>query len=147
MKCPNCGMILPDNTDFCNNCGNFIQDIQEQTKEIPLNKNSVISELFNVELSTPANNTPTKRRIEPNKKVLAIILSVCLIIFVVIFVIPNIGVRRGIAGIDEPIQEETSGYIEKEVGGYEVSIYPQYTYEIEALVVHTKNYYGISFGN
>ncbi len=53
----------------------------------------------------------------------------------------NMGVRRGIPGIPDPIQtEEEAGNVQMEVDGYNVLINYEYSYEIEALVLHTKNY-------
>ncbi|MBQ7707431.1 MAG: hypothetical protein IJT72_06605 [Lachnospiraceae bacterium] len=83
----------------------------------------------------------------PSNKPVFIFIGIILAVFFIFKIHSQIGVRRAIAGIGDPIQEETTGYIEKNVGGYEVSIYPQYTYEIEALVVHTKNYPGLGLGN
>ena len=80
-----------------------------------------------------------------DNKVTFTIITITLLVFAILLIIPKIGVRRGIAGIGEPVQKEATGYVEKEIDGYEVSIYFQYSYEIEALVVHTHNYYGFSF--
>lgn len=144
MKCPNCGAILPYNTDFCNNCGNFIEDANEShTTDIPTGS-SVTSSLFNIPSDSIINVEPKRKKKTLNQKQL-IIISVCIVIIALLTIVPKIGVRRGISGIGEPVQEETTGYTEIDVGGYEVSVYKLYTYEIEALVVHTKNYYGFEF--
>lgn len=54
------------------------------------------------------------------------------------------GVRGAVAGIPDPVQEKTTGGTTKKVGGYDVDITYKYTYEIEALVVHTESYSGSS---
>ena len=141
MKCPNCGAILPDNTDFCNNCGYFIENVNEtHTTDIPTGS-SITSGLFNITSDSIINVEPKRKKKSLSQKQLTII-SICILFIALLAIVPKIGVRRGISGIGEPIQEETTGYTEIEVGGYEVSVYKLYTYEIEALVVHTKNYYG-----
>ncbi len=140
MRCPNCHEQLPDNTDFCYHCGTFINSYNTTFSDTVSNNNSVTSSLFN--MSTPVESFPVrKKRFVLNQKLL-VILSVCFVIILLLMFVPKIGIRRGISGIGEPVQEETTGYTEIDVGGYEVSIYKLYTYEIEALVVHTKNYYG-----
>ncbi len=57
------------------------------------------------------------------------------------------GTRRAIPGIPEPVQEEEEGSVEKEVDGYKVDISYNYSYDIKALVVHTKNYSGFGLGD
>ncbi|MBQ9610429.1 MAG: zinc ribbon domain-containing protein [Lachnospiraceae bacterium] len=152
MNCPFCGNPVSDNTDFCDNCGSFIPNNTEKKvikEEIP-DRNAVLNNLFSMQapLQVNAAELQKKKKQPPQIKLPIIITGIlAVLILIAFFIIPNIGVRRGIAGIGEPIQTETTGYIEKEIGGYEVSFYPQYTYEIEALVVHTKNYYGLGLGN
>ncbi|MBQ9234072.1 MAG: zinc ribbon domain-containing protein [Lachnospiraceae bacterium] len=144
MKCPNCDKILPDNTDFCDNCGYFIEKTNVvHTEETPTG-NYVTSNLFNIPNESIINVNKKKKKPSLSQKQL-IIISVCIVLLALLAIVPKIGVRRGISGIGEPIQEETTGYTEINVGGYEVSVYKLYTYEIEALVVHTKNYYGFEF--
>ena len=150
MKCPYCNCIIPDNSDFCDNCGSFIEPPAEAKKEeVPNNPQKInFSDFFQVEIPTAQEiqSSRKKRSTKNHTRIFSVILAV-LACFLVVSVIYKAGRRRSIAGIGEPIQEETTGYIEMNVAGYEVSIYPQYTYEIEALVVHTKNYPGFGLGN
>lgn len=54
---------------------------------------------------------------------------------------------RSVVGIRDPIQKKSSGKIETTAAGYDVTIKFKYSYDIEALVVHTKNYSGTSMVN
>lgn len=55
--------------------------------------------------------------------------------------------NRSVAGIHDPIQKKASGEVKTTAAGYDVTISFKFSYDIEALVVHTKNYYGSSFTN
>ncbi|MCQ2477314.1 MAG: hypothetical protein MJ125_05720 [Clostridia bacterium] len=55
--------------------------------------------------------------------------------------------NRSVAGIRDPIQKKASGEVKTTAAGYDVTISFKFSYDIEALVVHTKNYYGSSFTN
>lgn len=175
MKCPFCGILISDNTDFCENCGSFIpsqndnesksqgsksqdskaiSDIKDKESAVDYNDPSrIINNLFSMQ-PTPSDyavkekskNRRTANKFFP-KKSSVIIAALVLIVIIALLIIPRIGVRRGIAGIKEPIQNEASGYVEKDIAGYEVSFYFQYSYEIEGLVIHTKNYYGFGLAN
>ena len=143
MICPNCGAYLNEGAEFCDACGTFIP-VEKKKPDEP--GNPVLDALFNqpVAPQPPAG----KKRLPKAKKanpLAALIIAVLALIIVVFFVIlPNKGVRRSIPGLPDPVQEENYKYFEKDINGYEVSIYATYSYEIEALVVHVKNYYGIS---
>ena len=50
------------------------------------------------------------------------------------------GYRRGIAGIGEPVQGPAEGFIHQKIGDYDLSITFINSYDIEGLVVHTRNY-------
>ena len=52
------------------------------------------------------------------------------------------GSREAVLGIGEPVQTETEGYTDFDMDGYKVIITYKYEYDIEALVVHTKDYFG-----
>ena len=65
----------------------------------------------------------------------------------VFFFISKMGRRRAVAGIREPIQKEATGHVDKTVSGYNVRIEFLYEYDIEALVVSTKNYKGSGVGD
>ncbi|MBQ8913962.1 MAG: zinc ribbon domain-containing protein [Lachnospiraceae bacterium] len=151
MNCPFCGTPLSDNTDFCGNCGSFITVVSNTPSMNNTNEhNTVLTNLFSAQtpmiINEPTGNYNVKKI--PKIKLPVLIAAILGVIIIAAFlIIPNMGVRRGIAGIGEPVQEETVGYIEKDIAGYEVSFYPQYNYEIEALVVHTKNYHGLELGD
>ena len=81
------------------------------------------------------------------KRVIAITIAILLVGLAVWYFVQKNGVRRAIPGIGEPVQEETTGSTTKTVDGYNVTITYKYTYEIEALVVHTKAYDGSSFAD
>ncbi|MCR5597159.1 MAG: hypothetical protein K6G19_03210 [Lachnospiraceae bacterium] len=73
---------------------------------------------------------------------------ILIVIGVVLFLNGNVGGRgrRSIPNIPEPKQTEAKGGTDFAVSGYNVHADYLYAYEIEALVVHTKNYYGNDFG-
>ena len=81
-----------------------------------------------------------------SKKIILIILAVILVI-ALLSLRAEKGVRRGVAGIPEPVQTETTGHIEFTKAGYNVRVEYLYEYDIEALVLHTKNYAGIGLGD
>lgn len=56
------------------------------------------------------------------------------------------GRRRGVAGIDDPVQKAANGNVEMEVDGYNVKISYLYSYDISALVVSTHNYSSYDLG-
>jgi hypothetical protein len=75
---------------------------------------------------------------------------VCLLILAVLayfMFFEDKGVRRGIKGIPEPVQTEASGGTSFSKAGYDVNIEYKYSYEIEALVVHTHKYGGTGLGD
>ena len=78
-----------------------------------------------------------------------LIFVLLLVVAVIIFsLIKGLGGRhRAIAGIREPIQKETTGHVDTKVAGYDVHIEYKYSYDIEALVVSTKNYSGSGVGD
>jgi len=41
MKCPNCGTILPDNSDYCRGCGQFIEEINKWLRRRALRDNLI----------------------------------------------------------------------------------------------------------
>jgi hypothetical protein len=79
------------------------------------------------------------RRIKPGKIIFLTLLTVIVGVLAYRF-IEGRGVRRGIKGLGEPIQTEAEGSAKKFVNGYEADITFKAEYEIEALVVHTKQY-------
>lgn len=50
--------------------------------------------------------------------------------------------RRAVKGITDPVQTEATGHANKYAGGFHVNITYKYAYDIEGLVVSTKNYVG-----
>ena len=146
MICPNCGAYLADGSDFCEQCGTFMP-VEKKKPEEP--GNPVLDALFHqpVPEPSPAGKKGIPKSKKANPLPILIIAALLGIIVVFFLIVPRIGVRRGIAGIPDPVQEENYKYFEKDIGGYEVSIYGIYSYEIEALVVHMKDYYGLSLQN
>ncbi len=58
------------------------------------------------------------------------------------YVVYKGGSRQAYTGIRLPVQTEAEGITQKTVGEYTVNITYLYHYDIEALVVHTKDYFG-----
>ena len=81
------------------------------------------------------------------KSVLGFLLFLLLAAALVYFLLEDKGVRRGIKGIPEPKQTEASGGTSFEMSGYDVNVSYMAAYEIEALVVHTHDYTGLSLGD
>ncbi|MCR5013096.1 MAG: hypothetical protein K6A72_12180 [Lachnospiraceae bacterium] len=76
-----------------------------------------------------------------------LIPMILVVVGVVLFLNGNIGGgRRSIPNIPEPRQTDAKGGTDFVVSGYNVHADYLYAYDIEALVVHTKNYYGTDFG-
>ncbi len=80
-----------------------------------------------------------------NKTIKTIIVIVLAVL--VLAVLKNSGgnPNRSVAGIRDPIQKKASGEVKTTAAGYDVTINFKFSYDIEALVVHTKNYRGSSF--
>ena len=153
MICPYCGSPLPEGAEFCDSCGMFtgIKQKTEEKKEKNLSEpeNDVLKNLFSPAPPVMAPESRKKKTTALPKQAQLIVLAVAvtLILLFIISFIRGLGRRRGIAGIGEPIQTEATGYTTKDMAGYEVDIYYQYAYEIEALVVHTKNYPGFGLAS
>ncbi|MBR4543958.1 MAG: hypothetical protein IKO53_07090 [Lachnospiraceae bacterium] len=78
-----------------------------------------------------------------------LIPMILIVVGVVLFLNGSIGgkgSRQSFPNIPEPKQTEATGGTDFVVSGYNVHADYLYAYEIEALVVHTKNYYGSDFG-
>lgn len=84
-------------------------------------------------------------KISKLNNLLALILATLLLVSILVW---QNGHRRSYAGLGEPIQKELTGetaahsVIEKKIGSWDVDIDRLYSYEISALVVHTKDYLG-----
>ncbi len=63
---------------------------------------------------------------------------------VIVLIIYRGGTRRAVSGIDDPIQTDTAGETLMEIDDYHITISYQYNYDIEALVVHTQDYWGFN---
>ena len=50
------------------------------------------------------------------------------------------GVDRSIKGTPDPVQKTAKGGTEKKIGGYDLNIQYIYSYDVDALVVHTEDY-------
>ena len=83
----------------------------------------------------------------PLKRKLLLAVLILLCILLLLFVareIYDIGVRRSIAGIRDPIQTPADGRTHISSFGFSVNITYEYEYDIEALVVHTRRYFGFT---
>ena len=155
MICPYCGSALEDNADFCANCGMFLSTPKKpEPKKSSFSdaepENDVLKNLFSPAQPEALREEFAKKKKKAVPKQAKLILFAVVIVLALLLVlnfIRGLGRRRGIAGIGEPIQTEATGYTEKSIAGYDVSIYYQYAYEIEALVVHTKRYYGLGLAS
>ncbi|MBQ5310545.1 MAG: hypothetical protein ILP19_00670 [Oscillospiraceae bacterium] len=78
-----------------------------------------------------------------------LIAAVIIILFtaVCLYIYYRSGVRRAVPGIGEPVQKEASGHYDTMINGFNVHVNYRYSYDIEALVVHTKSYSGMSLGD
>ncbi|MCR4715622.1 MAG: hypothetical protein K5656_00440 [Lachnospiraceae bacterium] len=77
-----------------------------------------------------------------NKNYLSTIIIVVVIIGVLAFFKMQGGSQKAIANIPEPIQTEARGQTKMTIDDIEATINYLYSYDIDALVVHTKNYSG-----
>ena len=77
-----------------------------------------------------------------------LIPMILIVVVVVLFLNGNVGGngRRSIPNIPEPKQTAAKGGTDFVLSGYNVHADYLYAYDIEALVVHTKNYYGNDIG-
>ncbi len=84
-----------------------------------------------------------------SKKRSGILIFLLLVVIAVIVFsfVKKSGHRGAVAGIREPIQKETKGYINSKVDGYDIHIEYKYEYDIEALVVSTHDYSGGGIGD
>lgn len=57
------------------------------------------------------------------------------------------GTRNAIAGIRAPIQTDAEGFVRFELDGFSMRLGFLYSYDIEGLAVHTKNYSGWDIGD
>ncbi len=78
-----------------------------------------------------------------------LVLGIVIVIAAVISVyfVYKGGSRRAIPGLSEPVQTQAQGQVKKVVNGYNVDITFLYSYSVDALVVHTKDYSGSGIGD
>ena len=76
---------------------------------------------------------------EKEKSIFTFIIPIALVILA-IFLLYKSGRRNAIAGLDEPLQTPETGLIERTIGDWKLFFHYDYAYDIEALVIHTKNY-------
>ncbi len=62
------------------------------------------------------------------------------LVLLAVFLIYKSGRRNAIPGLPDPVQTEEKGHIDRTIGDWKLSIDYDYSYEIEALVLHTMNY-------
>lgn len=80
-------------------------------------------------------------------KILRLVVLVSVLGAVCMSLVDLNGYRNAIAGIPTPRQSAAEGHVRFELDGYQVRIGYMYHYDIEALVVHTKNYSGWDIGD
>ena len=68
------------------------------------------------------------------------ILTVCYLVWMTANYIYRSGRQRAIAGLKEPVQTDVSGSFKLSKGDYDCTITYKCSYDIDALVVHTKEY-------
>ena len=68
------------------------------------------------------------------------ILTICFLIWMMISTIYHSGRQNSVAGLKEPVQTDVSGSFRLSKGNYDCTISYKCSYDIEALVVHTKEY-------
>lgn len=73
-----------------------------------------------------------------------LVIILCVIVMIALL-LPSGGKERSISGIPAPVQEQASGGETLAIKGYEVKLSFLYSYDIEALVVHKKNYTANNF--
>ena len=73
------------------------------------------------------------------RSVIPYIVLIALALTAAFFVYKS-GRRRAVAGIGEPVQTAEKGHIDRTIGEWKLSIDYDYAYDIEALVIHTKDY-------
>ena len=61
-------------------------------------------------------------------------------IIIIALLLPSGGKQRSVSGILPPVQEQASGETTFTINGYNIKLTFLYSYNIEALVVHKKNY-------
>ncbi len=71
--------------------------------------------------------------------------GVCIVAAVLI--VMSMGHRGSAIGLKDPVQTEASGGTKMSLNGYDLQITYLYSYDITALVVHTKNYGSNSIGD
>ena len=77
------------------------------------------------------------------KLLLAVFILLCILLLLFIArEIYDIGYRRGIAGIRDPIQTPAEGRTHISSFFFNVNVTYEYAYDIEGLVVHTRRYFG-----
>lgn len=76
------------------------------------------------------------------KRTITTIAALVLVGAIVFVIIYRNGTRRAIRDLPEPVQTATSGETAFTMDGYDFVIHYLYEYDIEALVVHTKDYLG-----
>lgn len=77
------------------------------------------------------------------------IILACIVLFfvavIIILMFLRNGYRNAVSGIREPVQEPATGFSNFDLMGYDTTVLYKYTYDIEGLVVHTKDYISLKF--
>ncbi|MBR6872649.1 MAG: hypothetical protein IKN17_03970 [Ruminococcus sp.] len=91
--------------------------------------------------------TWTIKEKKPLRKKILLVVLILLCILLLLFIareIYDIGERRSIAGIGDPIQTPADGSAHISSFGFDVHVTFEYAYEIEGLAVHTRRYFGFT---
>ncbi|MBR6103019.1 MAG: hypothetical protein IKP95_11365 [Ruminococcus sp.] len=89
--------------------------------------------------------TATVKKKKPLRRRLLLLFLILMCILLLLFIVRDIydiGARRSIAGIGDPVQKPVSGEKFLSSWGFDVKLTYEYEYEIEGLVVHTRRYFG-----
>ena len=84
---------------------------------------------------------------ENRNSIFRYILLLALIGGAVFYFRSNVGTRNSMGGLHEPTQTEAEGETRFTLDGYDMRIKYLYEYNAIALVVHTKDYMGVSLGD
>ena len=85
--------------------------------------------------------------LQREKSIIVWILLAALLVAIGLSVLDKMGFRKAIAGITAPSQTEADGMVPMNVSDYRIVITYKYAYDLEALVAHTKDYFGWDIGD
>ena len=90
-----------------------------------------------------------RKRINKKRALLLALLIICVLALILFIAreIYDIGERRSIAGIRDPIQTDAIGKEKFSSWGFDIEIEYLYAYDIEGLVTHTRRYFGFGLAD